>query len=294
MKNISIRKGIGLLYLGLSIVFTSAAYSTQKVVESSSSPYFITFVLMSILSFICLVSFAIWFFTKTALSKGLGYFISILIILTYFTLYVKFSFSSNGKIVAFFIFLGTSLFLFLISHSKISSSNRNEFVENNKILDSQVFDVASSYKIPNYFWSVSRIYAITLAIFNLPLFMMALYSSNAVKGYSSWEVGIFLFFSIIAALFWIKPKWGKWIFTKIIILTCIVSLVIASSYITGLTQIKLEGFITSTGLCLLSLGLLLILISKEAKAELESFEQQKKSTSQLLKSYFLLRNRPLK
>ncbi len=215
MKNISIRKAIGICYLGLGFVFASSAYSVQKLIsEFSLSPFTLLFAVAFSCAFLCFLSFILWTFTYSLLAKYLGYLVCLSIISIYSSASsIDNSIHSFKNIQAMPIFLGLIAFLSLLSSSPIGFADKKREDKNIDTLDSDMLydERQRTIKAP-YFWSINRIYSVTLAILSFPFLVMAMYSSNFSKGFSYWEASTLFAINVFAVLFWLKPKWAKIIF----------------------------------------------------------------------------------
>ncbi|WP_338814206.1 hypothetical protein V9L05_02170 [Bernardetia sp. Wsw4-3y2] len=277
MKNISIRKAIGICYLGLSLISASAAFSVDKIiVKLGSSPFTLLFVVIVICAALCFLSFTLWTITRSLITRYLGYIISFSIFLVYIGAAFSNEYAHSFKdLEAIPIFLSPVTFLSLFSYSKIGFLNKKRKDENIEILDSEMLHEEEDYSKKHfYFWSVSRIYATTIFVFALPLLVISIFSPSIIKGVATSEIAL-LFVNIIATLFWLKPKWARIIFIILSSIALIGGVIFIFAAIFGSVGMGVEGLITAFGMCVLLLGLILILISKEAKAELIEFEKKK-------------------
>lgn len=279
MKNISIRKAIGLSFLGISILFASSAFSLKLIIEDLYSnpitPVFIVVVICAILYFL---SFVIWTFTHSLSSRYLGYLSSFFILLVYSVVVLEQNFASSlKKIEIFVVFFTATTFLALISYSSIGFPAKKKKQKELEVLDSQMlYEDNYLSKKYSYFWSINRIYSITIAIIVFPWLLIALYSSNSVKNSGNyWEIIMIFTANILAALFWTKPKWAKIIFILLVSIALVFGLGLIILSFFGKGYLKIEGVISAFGICTLFLSLILILLSKEAKRELIEFEKKK-------------------
>lgn len=278
MKNISIRKGIGFFYLGLTMLFISSIYSVYSQHQVLLEDYLALSVKTALLVIaplcllFCLFSSIFWLFTQSLLPRFLGYINSLLILLMCITGFTIEDYVSTISGIA----LGVTVFMFFISYSEIGFSNKKEKYANNKTLDSQLLEDDNSTKNKlSYFWFLHRIYAITIFSCVFPFLLQALYYFDTFKGIQNWEFGIILLLHTFVILFWIKPKWGKWIFVVMASIGFLGSLFFLFSRIFDNYHSKVVAIFGGVGLCLLPFSLLLILISKEAQAELKAFENKK-------------------
>lgn len=282
MKNISIRKAIGLLYLGLTVLFISSIYSVYSQYPIQLEDFLewniktALFVIAPLCLLSCFFSSIFWLFTQSISSRFLGYATSILILLMCVVGFTIEDYVSTVSGIA----LGIVVFLFFISYSRIGFPNQKEKSMNSKILDSDLFkDDNSSTNISPYFWFLHRIYAITIFSCVLPLLLQIfddLDNLGDILGLN-WVFGVILLLHMFAVFLWLKPVWGRWIAVIMMSIIFAGSLFFFFSRTFGTFQSTVIAIFGGIGLCILPLSFLLILISKEAKAELEAFEQQKKS-----------------
>ncbi|WP_338766963.1 hypothetical protein WAF17_04870 [Bernardetia sp. ABR2-2B] len=277
MKNISIRKGIGICYLGLSLIVISSAISLNKLIEDlASSPFTPLFIVIVICAALCFLSSVFWITTRSFITRYLGYLISFCILLV---VYIGVSFNNEfgyafKNLEAIPVFLSAIIFLSLFSYSAIGFLDKKQKQKNIETLDSQMlYENEQKTNQLNYFLSINRIYSITIAAFALPLLMISIFSPSIVKGITTSEIAL-LFVSIIATLFWLKPKWAKIMFIILSSIVLIGGVILIFMSIFGSLAMGVEGMITAFGICVLILGLILILISKEANAELKAFEKK--------------------
>lgn len=279
MKNISIRKAIGLSFLGISILFASSAFSLKLIIEDLySNPITPVFIVVVICAILCFLSFVIWTFTHSLSSRYLGYLSSFFILLVYSVVVLEQNFASSlKKIEIFVVFFTATTFLALISYSSIGFPAKKKKQKELEVLDSQMlYEDNYLSKKDSYFWSINRIYSITIAIIAFPWLLIALYSSNSVKNSgNSWEIIMIFTANILAVLFWTKPKWAKIIFILLASIALVFGLGLIILSFFGKGYLKIEGVISAFGICTLFLSLILILLSKEAKRELIEFEKKK-------------------
>ncbi|WP_375559540.1 hypothetical protein ACE193_17630 [Bernardetia sp. OM2101] len=278
MKNISIRKAIGLCYLGLSFLSVFSAFSLSKAIETfASSPFMPLFVVLVICSFLCFLSFILWIITDLLITRYLGYLVSFcFLVMIFFGIFFnnKFGYGFEDlKIIPFL--LSIIAFSSLFSYSKIAFVDKKQKHEEIETLDSDMlFESAGKNKKLFYFWTINKIYCITLATFSLPFLLMAMYSSNFSTTISYWEVPS-LFANVFTVLFWLKPKWARMIFIVLSSIALVLGIILILAFTFGYAALRTEGLLAVLGICMLILGLILILLSKEAQAELKAFENKK-------------------
>lgn len=275
MKNISIRKAIGVCYLGVSIVFTPVLLSINKSLDTlfldKYTPLFIIGIIFIILS---LLSSALWITTYSNLTKKLGYVISFLLFLAQAQAAIIFPNSFNTPLI-YFSFLFFSLtpmaFLSLLSYSPITLADKNH-----KIIDTLDSEMLKNDKKEvndiSYFWTVNRIYSTTIFVFST-VFFLAFIESFFTKvkdsGIDYYSLSFFIFGYSMSLLFFKKPRWAKVIFVIIACIVLILILVLFAGNFFIKSELDNENIVALIGVSILIISLILILLSKEAKMEFE-------------------------